>query len=92
MTIAWTEMQIKPVCVAERRADISATVKNDDLNDGYVETFQVKNAVIGTAPEKLAVINQLWNKYQEYLARKTAVEAWIDTAVEDGLANLNGRL
>lgn len=92
MAITWTSFDIQPICVAEFRANVSFTVVNDDPVIGYTKTFIEKNATIETASQKAAILDRIWAQYQSHLAREAKIESWIDTAGQDGLDNLNGRL
>jgi len=88
MAITWAPTTT-PLNVAAYEATISVTRLDDVTNES--QTFTVPLAPIQTDTQKLAVADEIWQKYQASVAKKSAVVAFVDTFNGQLKANLEAR-
>ena len=88
MTISWT-VDITNVDVAQKRADVSFT-RLDDVT-GATENYSFRKAIIGTAEERTALLNQVWQNHLDAVSEQSAVDAFITNLEQLAKSNLEAR-
>ena len=81
------EVTITPINISTKEVSVSAT--RTDGED--VRTYIVPLAPINTAGEKLAVMDEIWAKFQADIAKDTQISNVIGTLEADAKANLEAR-
>ena len=88
MAITW-DVQITVISISTKEVSVTAT-RTDDVS-GKVRTYTVPRAPIGTAEQKLSVIDEIWEKHQAELNKETAIAAFIGTLETQAKTNLEAR-
>jgi len=85
--MATWELNITVKDVATKRVAITATRTTGE----DVRSFTVSDAIVETAEQKAAILDQFWAMYQASVTKQTAVDAMVGTLESAGAANLNAR-
>ena len=86
--ITW-DVKIQVISIASKEISLVAT-RTDDIS-GKVRIFTVPRAMIATAEQKLAIMDEVWAKYQAELNEESAVNTFIGTLEEQAKLNLEAR-
>lgn len=88
MAITW-EVKITVISISAKEVSLVATRTNDATGD--VKTYRVSRAPIGTAAQKLAIMDEIWEKYQADFARESDIATFIGTLEIQAKNNLEAR-
>lgn len=86
MAITWTVF-ITPLDVTAKKASITA-VRDED---GTIETHRVDTAILSTAGQKTAILNQIWQMHLDYQAKLVAIANYIGGLEIAAKTNLEAR-
>jgi len=87
MAISW-DTQITNV--NEPRADITFT-RTDDTAPADIWSHSYNNRDIGTGPQRAALLNDVWVKWQEELTRRGNESTFMDNLEQSANSNLGAR-
>ena len=88
MAITWN-IKITVISISTKEISLVAT-KMDDVT-GDVKTYFVPKAPIGTAAQKIAIMDEIWEKYQVDLAKESDITTFIGTLEIQAKTNLEAR-
>jgi len=87
--INW-ETQISNVNVTAKRATVSfSRTDTEAADDVWTITFQ--NTVLETTAQRLALLDTVWEKWQEELTKRASIEAFITNLEQTANSNLEAR-
>ena len=84
--VTW-EVKITPINISTYEASIVGTRTDDEGSKSYT----VPRATIETGPQQIAVMDEIWEKYQNALSDAAAVESFVAAKEAAGKANLEAR-
>lgn len=79
-----------PLDVDRKEVSVVA-VRTDSLDPTKTETHTIASALIITAQQKTAVLNNLWEQHLAWQARQTKIAAYIGSLAAMAKANLEAR-
>ena len=88
MAVTW-DVKITPLDVSRREVSVTG-VRTDDTT-GEVQTHHINSALIATAAQKMAVLDQLWQMHLDWDARQALIDSFIGSLEADAKANLEAR-
>ncbi|KKN70113.1 hypothetical protein LCGC14_0434380 [marine sediment metagenome] len=88
MAITW-EVEITIISIPTKEVSVIAT-RTDDVS-GEVKTYTVPRAPVETTEQKLAIMDEIWEKYQAELNAETVISAFIGTLETQAKTNLEAR-
>lgn len=88
--ITW-EVEIRIINVARKEVSVTATRTDDSVTPVDVRVYMIPGALIKTAAQKTAVMNRIWSKYQDALAKESAAATVIGTLETQAKNNLEAR-
>ena len=88
MAITW-DTKITNVNVLSKRANVTFT-RTDDVTQ-ETETYSYNSAIIGTAEERAALLDTVWDAHLEDDAKQDAVDAFITNLEQLAKSNLEAR-
>lgn len=86
MAVTWN-ISLRNVDVAAKRADVQAT-RTDDQIEGGPRPYTYQGVPIGTAEERVAILNQIKSQVEKDALAAAQVSAFVDTLEADGKSNL----
>lgn len=89
MAITW-HVVITPINIATKEASIRA-VRIDDTDPDNPMVYDVARAILDTAAQKTAAIDEIWAKHQARLDLDTIVGDFVKALEASGKSNLEGR-
>ena len=89
MAITW-DTKITVINAATKEISLTAT-RTDSIDPNNPKTYTVSRAVIETGPQKIAVMDEVWAKYQADLAKESNLAGVIGSLEADANANLEAR-
>jgi len=89
MAISWN-VDITVLDVVTKAVSVAAT-RTDDTDPDNPKSYAVLYAIIDTAPQKLAVMDNIWEQHQATTTKQTAIDAFIGSLESDAKANLEAR-
>lgn len=89
MAITW-ELEITPIDVETQAVSVTATRTDDTLPDES-KVYRVDHAVIVTAAQKTAVLDNIWNQHQNAITKQAQIDAFLGTLAANGKADLEAR-
>lgn len=89
MAIEWT-VSITNVDVDDGRATTSFT-RTDTEDSTEVWSTSYGGAIIETGPDRAALLNQVWDAWQDELANRSAIATFISDLETTAKANLEAR-
>ena len=87
--INW-ETKITNVNVASKRASV-AFERTDTEKPDDVWSVSFPSVILETPQQRLALLNLVWSKWQEELAKRAAIEAFITNLEQTANSNLEAR-
>jgi len=81
--------EITNVDVANKRADVQFT-RTDDVT-GDVESYGFSQAILGTSEERVAILELVWAKHLDAIAKQTAIDDFISNLELQAKSNLESR-
>lgn len=89
MAITW-DTKITVINVFTKEISLIAT-RTDSTDPTNPKTYTVPRAVIDTAAQKIAVMDEVWAKHQAALAKESNLAGLIGSLETDANANLEAR-
>ena len=91
MAINW-EITIQPLDVSRKEASVMA-VRTDDTDPENIltETHFIITAILDTAAQKTAALDNIWQQHLDYQTRQIAINNYIGNLEEQAEINLEGR-
>lgn len=89
MAITW-KLTITPINILTKEASIQA-VRTDDADPDNPMTYNVARALLDTAAQKNAAIDEIWAKHQARLASDAIVDNFVSALETSGKNNLEAR-
>ncbi len=83
------ELQITPLDAARKEAQVIAL--RTDTSTGQTRTYVIASAILDTAAQKNAAVDQIWAMYQAELAQEVAVAAYVGNLAAQGKAALEAK-
>ena len=87
--INWA-VKINVLDVDRKAVSVTAT-RTDDTDPDNPERYSVLYAVIDTAKQKTAVLDNIWAQHQANLLRKTQIDSFIGSLESQAKTNLEAR-
>jgi len=88
MAIIWT-VNITNVNVADKRADVSFNRLDDETQ--ATENYSFKQTSLETTPERIALLEIVWQNHLDSVSDQTAIDAFITNLEQLGKSNLEAR-
>jgi cytochrome c556 len=89
MAISW-DVQITPIDVDRKEVSITA-VRMDSTDPTKTETHVIASALLVTADQKTAALDNLWQQHLAWQAKQMKIAAYIGTLAAAAKANLEAR-
>lgn len=87
--ITW-DVKITVFAVAKKAVSIIAT-RTDDTNPDNPEIHNVLYAIIDTAAQKIAVLDNIWAHHEAYIQRQVLIDTFIGGLEIQAKTNLEAR-
>lgn len=88
MAISW-DTKISNVNVQAKRANVQFTRTDDVTGDEFTKTYT--QVIIETPQERTALLNQVWQAWQDELANRASITAFITNLEQLANSNLDAR-
>ena len=88
MAIIWT-VNITNVNVVDNRADVSFNRLDDETQ--AAESYSFKQTSLETTPERVALLDAVWQRHLDAVNDQTAIDAFITNLEQQGKDNLEAR-
>ena len=89
MAVTW-EVKITLISLATKEVSVVAT-RTDSLNVDNPRSYTVPRAMIATSAQKLAVMDEIWEKYQDSLAKESVIAEFVNELETQAKSNLEAR-